>query len=188
MPVGAAQGVLDVAVLVAFDPVRPGLVEGAHQPQARLLHHPPGRDVDGHRPRDHALDAVLGETRTDQRARALGPVPLAPRGSPEPVAELGLVIVIVHDARQQLGVEPGAEDDARQVTLQDAVHGAGGCQHDGRPSRQRAEGVEQCERAGGVDPPVLQRVGESTGVDVSPMGGVSGHRDPQPHSYGRRLR
>jgi hypothetical protein len=40
LPVGAGQGVLDVAVLVAVDLVGLLLEEGPHEPQVGLLHHP----------------------------------------------------------------------------------------------------------------------------------------------------
>lgn len=79
LPVGLVQRILHVPELIALNRVRPGLMEGPHQSQARLLHHPPRGLVDSHRLRDHALDTQLGEALTDQRARPLGDIPLAPR-------------------------------------------------------------------------------------------------------------
>src|SRR5215210_8383730 len=68
-------------------------MERAHVRQARFLHHPPGGDVDDHGLRDHAAHAELGEAFLDQGSRTFGSVALAPGGSLEPVAELGLVLV-----------------------------------------------------------------------------------------------
>src|SRR5215472_16954391 len=69
LPVVLVQYVLHVPELIALNRVGPGLMEGPHQSQACLLHHPPRGLIDGHRLRDHALDTHLGESLTDQRAR-----------------------------------------------------------------------------------------------------------------------
>jgi hypothetical protein len=53
-------------------------MEGPRQRQAGLLHHAPGSDVHRHRLCEHALNAELGETLADQRARPFGRVALAP--------------------------------------------------------------------------------------------------------------
>jgi hypothetical protein len=68
LPSGLVQRVLHIAGLVAVDGVRPGLMEGPHQLQARLLHDPPRGLVDRHRLRGHPLHAGLGEALADQRA------------------------------------------------------------------------------------------------------------------------
>src|SRR5436190_14981310 len=45
LPLGAGQRVLDVAVLLAFDPIRPGLMEHPDAAHSRLLHDAPRADV-----------------------------------------------------------------------------------------------------------------------------------------------
>src|SRR6266540_5267944 len=91
LPVRLAQRILDVAVLGAIDVIRPRLMEGPHQPQARLLHHASGGGVDRHRPREHTLHAEFGEALADQRARPFGGVALAPGRFAQPVAKLDVV-------------------------------------------------------------------------------------------------
>jgi DNA-binding FadR family transcriptional regulator len=77
-PALLVQGVLHNFLLVTVDRVRPGLANGPRQPQARLLHHPPGGHVGGDGVRDHASHTIFGEANVDQSARALGGVTLAP--------------------------------------------------------------------------------------------------------------
>src|SRR4029453_6758010 len=89
-PPRSAQGVLDVALFLAFDLVGPGLVKRPHVPQARFLHDASRCDVDDHRPGEHALTPELGEALLDERARALTGITPPPDRLSQSVAELDL--------------------------------------------------------------------------------------------------
>ena len=67
-PLGPQERVFDIAVLIAFDRVRPGLRERPDVPQPSLLHHAARGHVNHHRRRIYALDAQLDEALLDQGA------------------------------------------------------------------------------------------------------------------------
>src|ERR671920_387974 len=119
LPIGLPQRVFDVSVFRTFDVIRPRLMERAHVLKARFLHHPPGGGVDDHSLRDHAAHPEFGEALVDQGPRTFGGVALAPGGSLEPVAELGLVRISAFSRSEVEPSEkfPGGLLDGRPETV-----------------------------------------------------------------------
>lgn len=116
-PFGLDDGVLDLAVLGAFDDVGSLVRGGAHQGQAALLHDAPGRGIARHRVPEHPLDAQVGESHADQGTRPLGRVALVPRGPAQPVAQVDVGDIGAGPARKwnQPRNSPVAADSAAQV-------------------------------------------------------------------------
>jgi hypothetical protein len=98
-PLVAEQAVLDVAVLVAVERVRPVQVHGAGVPQAGLFQDPPGAGVHRHGGGHDLAQPEAGERQAHQGSRAFGRVPVPPGAAAQPVAEAG-------DAGLAVGVGP----------------------------------------------------------------------------------
>src|SRR4029079_6299699 len=94
LPLVAADGILDVALLVAGNAHRPFGMEGAYESLADCRHHTPRPHVDGHRLGQHSAYAPRRETLVDQRGRPLCRKPPAPRRRDQAVPELRLVVAV----------------------------------------------------------------------------------------------
>src|SRR3954452_9810182 len=94
LPLVGADGILDVALLVAGDAHRPFGMKGTYEAHAGFLHHTARRHVDSHRLGQHSAYAPRRETPVDQRDRPLCRKPPAPRRRDQAVPELGLIVSV----------------------------------------------------------------------------------------------
>ena len=132
--------------------------ERADEPQAAPLHHAARPRVDRHRLRPDSLRAELRERGRDQRHRSFGREPLAPRGSPQPVSELSIVL------GRRANAEPADEVVGRSVERHPAM-------------AERARSVSSTSVARGGWPPLMNRItsgSESSSTSRSTSSGVIG--------------
>lgn len=89
-PILTVQSVLDIAVLIARDCVRPVRPKYPQLPQSGLLHHPRG-GVHDHGLGQHPPNVGFGEGLVNQSSRTLGGLSVVPGGPPEPIPQLRFV-------------------------------------------------------------------------------------------------
>src|SRR5690606_15004090 len=86
----AGDGVLDIAMRVAWNPLPPLAPEGADVALPGVLHHPPRSDVEHHCVPPYPPRPQLREGSRNELLRPLGGVPIPPCVAHEPIAELRL--------------------------------------------------------------------------------------------------